>query len=115
MESFAYEVPAPGRGELFTGRLIRLTAARPGDAETIARWTADSSYQTRMDTDLAVPKMVAETGGPPQRPADMVDLRIRPLDNDTLLGFVALFKIEWNNRTAQMAMGIGDQTNRRKG
>jgi RimJ/RimL family protein N-acetyltransferase len=105
----------PGSEDLFTGKLIRLTAPRPEDAAIIARWTGDSSYQTRMDTDLAVPKTAPELDRTASRMSNLIDLRVRTLANDELIGFVALFNIEWNNRTAMMAMGIGERTNRKHG
>ena len=40
---------------------------------------------------------------------------LRTLADDTLIGFVALFSIEWNNGVGTMAVGIGNPDYRGKG
>lgn len=44
-----------------------------------------------------------------------MEFRLRTLEDDALIGFVALFGIEWNNQCGKMAIGIGDPKHRGKG
>ncbi|MXO81399.1 GNAT family N-acetyltransferase, partial [Paenibacillus sp. OT2-17] len=41
--------------------------------------------------------------------------RLRTLADDVLIGFVAIHGIEWNNRSGQLAIGIGNTDYRGKG
>lgn len=80
-----------------------------------ALWSHDANYLRDVDTDFAVPvsaKSFEETNG---KMSNSVELRLRTLDDDTLIGFVALFNIEWNNQCAKLAIGIGDGAFRGKG
>lgn len=43
------------------------------------------------------------------------EFRLRRLEDDALVGFVALFGLEWGNRMAKMAIGIGDARFRGQG
>jgi len=101
--------------DFFVGKLVRLTAPRPEDAAMIARWSSDTTYQMRVDSDLAVPRTPPELERASARTGNLIDLRVRTIADDTFVGFAALFNIEWNNRSSHMAIGIGDRANRRKG
>ncbi|AKF10768.1 GNAT family N-acetyltransferase [Sandaracinus amylolyticus] len=101
--------------DLFRGALVRLAAPRPEDAAIIASWSESSRYPRLVDTDLAVPRTPGELGRATVRAGDSLEFRLRTLEGDTLVGFVALFGIEWNNRCATVAIGIGDPAHRRKG
>ncbi len=90
---------------IFTGSLLRLSAARPEDGTIIANWTTDDEYLRLVDTDIARPLSVAQVDN---NPASDYEFRLRRLVDDALVGFVALFGLEWGNRTAKMAIGIGD-------
>jgi len=97
---------------LFHGDLLRFTSFYPGDAEQMARFSEDFVYQTHLDTDFAVPQSPGSFQEPVSRRHNEIEFMLRPLDNDTLIGFVSLFRIEWNNQAARLAMGIGDSSNR---
>ncbi|MGG1658290.1 GNAT family N-acetyltransferase [Brevibacillus sp. NRS-1366] len=100
---------------LFHGEFLRFTAAYPGDTEHMARFTEDFDYLRRLDTDFAVPSQPSAFAKSSTRSGNSVEFMLRPLENDRLIGFVALFKIEWNNRAAHMAIGIGDPKDRGQG
>ena len=101
--------------DLFTGELVRLTAPRPEDSALLAKWTSRGDYLTRVDTDLAVPRSPSDFDQPPAKVGNLVEFRVRRVQDDTLVGFAALFGIEWNNRAAMIATGIADPAARRRG
>lgn len=90
---------------IFNGPSLTLSAPRAEDALIMARWTTDDEYLRLVDTDIARPKSVAHVE---QNPVPDYEFRLRRLDDDALVGFVALFGLEWGNRMAKMAIGIGD-------
>ena len=103
---------------LFHGELIRLAAPRAEDAETISRWSEDGEYRRLADTDAPRPLPTGyfaerDDGGEPR--LDAYEFRIRTLEDDRLVGFVALFSIEWPNSHGWIAVGIGDESDRGKG
>ncbi|WP_379136569.1 GNAT family N-acetyltransferase [Paenibacillus sp. sgz500958] len=100
---------------LFRGQLLRFTASYPGDAEQMSRFSENFDYLANLDTDYAVPQAVHAFKETESRNPSGVEFMLRPLDNDKLIGFVALFRIEWNNQAARLAIGIGDPDNRGKG
>ena len=104
--------------DLFQGKLVRLSAPRERDAEAFARWSHDAAYLRAVDTDFARPISAQEAakrfpGG--EDDPNAVAFRIRTLEEDRLIGFVALHSIEWNNRAALLAIGIGEPDYRGKG
>ena len=102
--------------DLFRGRLVRLAAPRQEDAATLALWSHDAGYLRAVDTDYARPR-----GPEAFAPADgagaanAVEFRLRTLEDDRLIGFVALHSIEWNNRAGLLSIGIGEPDYRGKG
>jgi len=104
--------------DLFRGELVRLAAATEEDAAAFARWSEDAEYLRGLDTDYARPRSVAEMARQLERSPDdrgSVEFRIRTLADDRLIGFVVLHSIEWNNRTANLAIGIGEAEYRGRG
>lgn len=103
---------------LFQGSRVKLTAITEQDAEMYSSWSNDSEYLRNLDTDYARSRSSEEYRSNIQ--ATMSDLTqiefgIRQLDNQELIGFAALHGIEWNNRAAHLAIGIGDREYRGKG
>ncbi|HSJ56839.1 MAG TPA: GNAT family protein, partial [Anaerolineae bacterium] len=49
------------------------------------------------------------------RDPSTVEFRIYTLDDDRLIGFVALHSLEWNNRAARLVIGIGEPEYRGRG
>lgn len=91
--------------QLFQGPRLKLSAPRPEDVVTVAQWTTDDAYLRLVDTDLALPLSAESIQAPPK---GGFEFRLRRRDDDSLIGFVALFALEWGNRTAKMAIGIGE-------
>ncbi|MGH7692961.1 MAG: GNAT family N-acetyltransferase [Candidatus Dormibacteria bacterium] len=104
---------------LFQGRLVRLTAPRPEDAATLSRWSEDGEYRRFADTDAPRPlpaQYYAERDQAGEEPpADAYEFRVRTLEEDRLVGFIAIVSIEWPNRHGWLALGIGDPGDRRRG
>ncbi len=104
--------------DLFRGKLLRLAAARDEDGAVMAGWSEDAGYVRALDTDYARPRperdfspeSYSQAAGP-----NSIEFRLRTLDDGRLIGFVALHTIEWNNRAALLAIGIGDADYRGKG
>jgi RimJ/RimL family protein N-acetyltransferase len=104
--------------DLFRGQLVHLSAPREDDAEAFSRWSHDAGYLRAVDTDFARPitsKEAAERFPGGESDPNTVAFRIRTLEDDRLIGFVAIHSIEWNNRAALLAIGIGERGYRGKG
>ncbi len=101
---------------LFTGKLVKLCAARESDWTEMAAWQEDSNYLRNLDTDIAFPRSAE---GLKEQAADFgsgnMEFRLRTIDRDELIGFVALHSMEWNNQVCSMAIGIGNPEYRGKG
>jgi RimJ/RimL family protein N-acetyltransferase len=102
--------------DLFEGGLVRLTAPREDDAQALAAWSHDTEYLRAVDTDIALPISTEEAGKRfPGSDPNNVAFRIRTLQDDRLIGFVSIHSIEWNNRAALLAIGIGEREYRGRG
>jgi RimJ/RimL family protein N-acetyltransferase len=105
-------------GNLFRGELIRLVAPAEEDAPVLARWSEDADYLRALDSDYARPVSAHEFAtrlAPDQSDPNKVEFHLRTLQEDRLIGFVALHSIEWNNGAAMLAIGIGESAYRGKG
>lgn len=105
-------------GNLFLGKLVRLVAPREQDAALLARWSEDAEYLRALDSDYARPvsgQEVVKRLDPEQRDDNWLEFHLRTLENDRLIGFVALHTIEWNNGVAMLSIGIGEPAYRGKG
>ena len=103
---------------LFSGRLVRLCAPRADDAEVLSRWSEDATYRRLADTDAARPAPPEHLPGRGEAMGDdqaNFEFRIRSLEDDRLLGFVAVCGIEWPNRHGFVAIGLGDPGDRGRG
>lgn len=81
-------------------------------------WQEDSEYLRNVDTDVAFPQSlqeIASDGLLKGRRSNSVSFMLRTVQDDRLIGFVAIHGIEWNNRTGLLAIGIGDANDRGKG
>lgn len=96
---------------LYIGERLRLSAAQPGDAEIMARWTEDSHYWRLLEDDPA--RLL--TPNEADRGPSANEFRLRTLAEDKLIGFVALFHINYRHQSAMMAIGIGEPEYRGKG
>ena len=100
---------------LFTGKLIKLTAPRDEDAAIMAAWEEDSVYLRNLDTDIAYPHSVEQLEEEADRISGSKYFRLRTIEDDALIGFVVIHSIEWNNQSGLLAIGIGERSNQNKG
>ncbi len=108
-------------GDLFKGKLIRLTAARPEDDEAYARWSTDAEYLRLLNFDPARPRPIQdfkenekEREHERQNEYRSFEFRVRTLEDDKLIGFVHLW-VQWSHQTAWVGIGIGEPEYRGKG
>mgnify|MGYP001376885570 CR=1 FL=1 len=100
---------------LFTGRLTRLTAPRPEDKALFAMWSQDDDYMRHLDDDPIRPLGESAFASFDEPAAGSHYFHVRALADDRLLGFIVLFNIKWSNQSAEMAIGIGNRTDRGRG
>ncbi|MED1599171.1 MULTISPECIES: GNAT family N-acetyltransferase [Bacillus] len=103
---------------LFLGENIKLSAIRAEDIEQMAIWQEDSEYLRNVDTDIAILQSLHEIKENELligKKSNSVSFMLRTIQDDSLIGFVALHSIEWNNRAGLLAIGIGDKNYRGKG
>ncbi|RFU62050.1 GNAT family N-acetyltransferase [Peribacillus glennii] len=100
---------------LFYGERVKLALARDEDVEIMVQWGEDAEYLRNVDTEIAFPKNQEQLAAEGKAGSNEVYFRLRTIEDDDLIGFVAIHSIEWNNRTGLMAIGIGDSSNRNKG
>lgn len=106
---------APRHLNGFQGSKVRLAAPCPEDCMRLSRFTDDYEYLRNMDTDIAVPLTPDETGSSSVRRDNGFEFALRTLEGNRFIGFTALYRIEWNNRSARLAIGIGEENDRGKG
>jgi len=103
---------------LFRGKLVRLAPSTRDDAEVFARWSQDADYLRNLDTDYARPfstESYIERFNPGRESPNSVVFHLRTLEDDRLIGFVAIDTIEWNNQVGLLAIGIGEPDYRGRG
>ncbi len=103
---------------LFRGKLVRLAPSTRDDAEVFARWSQDADYMRNLDTDYARPfsaESYIERFNPGHEGPNSVAFHLRTVEDDRLIGFVALHSIEWNNQAGLLAIGIGEPDYRGRG
>ena len=97
---------------IFRGHLLCLCALSQDDAPTLASWSADAAYLRRLDTNLARPQSTAAVAADLEKlesADDTLVFGLCRLDDDALIGYTGFFEIEWANRVAWLAIGIGEQ------
>ncbi len=94
---------------LYTGRLVRLAATRPDEAETLSRWSEDSEYRRLMDTDWARPEPAETFQRQHGSGSNAAYFSLRTLTDDRFIGFVVIHGIEWNNGAGTLSIGIGER------
>lgn len=100
------------RADLFQGEKIYLVGLEPEqDAEIFSRWTQNTEYNRLLNTEPAQPHSLAQMRSRMERDGSdphNFGFGIRPLTEDRLVGFVALEEIDWQDRSAYLAIGIGE-------
>jgi RimJ/RimL family protein N-acetyltransferase len=105
---------------LLTGQLVRLTAMNAETAaEAFARWDRDSEYLRHLDSDPQLPnpaKKIREAIEKHQdKDPDTIEISVRTLADDQLIGFVAFDGIDWRQGDTFVAIGMGDAAYRGNG
>lgn len=100
---------------LFLGPKLKLTTARADDIQTMLTWNEDPEYLRHVDTEAAIPYSERQLEGEQDSKDREVYFRLRTRTEDELIGFVVIHRIEWNNRTGQLAIGIGLSKHRNQG
>lgn len=105
--------------ELFTGKLVCLTAEDPEVlAKPFSQWARDTEFSRLLDS--APPYTFSEKKWKEWLEKDLEKpenyfFTIRSLDGDQLLGFVALFALHWQHGDALVAIALGDRETWGKG
>ncbi|MEI4828443.1 GNAT family protein [Bacillus sp. FJAT-53711] len=100
---------------LFHGKYVRLSAIKPEDAKVMEKWSEDAEYLRNVDTDIALPKTKEQFEAEGRQISNGAYFPLRTILDNELIGFVAIHKIEWNNRSGLLAIGIGEVKHRSKG
>ena len=96
---------------MFIGEHIRLTGLKSEDMENLTRWYQDAEFMRQLDSAVAFPRPANQWQKWFETLPDLKNeyhFAIRPLDTETMLGWLAVEGIQWNHRTAWIAIGIGD-------
>jgi RimJ/RimL family protein N-acetyltransferase len=114
---------------LFEGEQVYLGAINPEqDAPVEAGWTLGGEFLRMLGEDLVRPLSSAEIKKRYREIEKEMDEKRNQFyftirrsspgeseNQDCLLGFVRLSRVEWNHGVATISMGIGDSSDRRKG
>lgn len=102
----------------FAGARIRLTATRPEDVHTWARWYESSEFTHLFDSRPAFPRTIAQMMvwvDEHKREKDDYLFAVRPVSSEEMIGFVGLDGIHWHHRVGWLSIAIGDPANRGRG
>ncbi|HEX5165855.1 MAG TPA: GNAT family protein [Thermomicrobiales bacterium] len=106
------------QSDILRGERVRLTAMRPEDAATLARWWEQGAFLRQYDSVPAVPRTEAQIAKDIATHQDRDDtylLAIRRLDDDLLLGQLEFDGIAWTHRTTFFSIVIFDPELRGQG
>lgn len=96
---------------LLHGRRLRLTALTQEDLPTIARWQHNSAFLRFFDALPAYPRSEASLAQwlqGRQKEKNAFLFAVRPLDENTLIGYVELEGILWSHQVGWASIAIGD-------
>ena len=103
---------------ILRGARIRLDALTDADLATITGWHQDAGFMRLLDSRTAHPHTADELRASfremQQSPTDFL-FAIRPLDDNTIIGWLELDGIQWAHRTGGLGIGIGNPAYRSKG
>ncbi|WP_077324229.1 GNAT family N-acetyltransferase [Virgibacillus siamensis] len=104
--------------KLLEGNKIKLARFKEEDLNVMEQWYQDEEFMHLMDASPAFPKTEEELKEwyvkKHKEYGDYL-FSVRVLESGDLIGFVALDSIDWANRNAWLALGIGDKANWNKG
>jgi RimJ/RimL family protein N-acetyltransferase len=108
--------------QLFEGHRVRFA---PPDAERdaaiVSTWSHDPEYLRLLSADIAKPqspfqvKKQYEDWEKDAEKHTAFNFAVRLKEEDRLIGFVRLSRIEWTHATGSLQIGIGDRNDRGKG
>ncbi|MFN2223586.1 MAG: GNAT family N-acetyltransferase [Candidatus Promineifilaceae bacterium] len=103
---------------ILRGETVRLTALEQEDLTAIGRWYKDAGFARLFDATPAAPKSASQLThwlDEVQKDKNGFLFAIRPVKEDTLLGYVELDGILWSQGNAWLALGLGQRDNWGKG
>jgi RimJ/RimL family protein N-acetyltransferase len=103
---------------LLQGSRVRLTALTSDDLPTIARWHQDAGFARLFDARPAVPKTIGTLDNwldEYSRTNNGFVFAIRPLGEETLIGFIEIEGIMWAHQHAWISIAIGDSAHQGRG
>ena len=106
--------------DLLTGKLVRLAALNSeNDVAALARWDLDSEYLRQLDSRPQLPRRAGKIKEAiekvQQEDPNTIELSVRTLADDQLIGFVAFDGINWQHGDTFVGIGIGDPAYRGNG
>jgi RimJ/RimL family protein N-acetyltransferase len=105
--------------DLFNGKLVRLTADDPEMvAKPYCEWARDTEYSRYLDSNPPFTfseKKWKEWMEKDMEKTDNYFFSIRSLDDNKLLGFVALFDLHWQHGDTLVAIALGERETWGKG
>jgi RimJ/RimL family protein N-acetyltransferase len=108
--------------QLFEGQLVRFAPPDADrDAELVSKWTHDPEYLRLLSTDIAKPlspgqiKKQYEELDKEAEKRNAFNFAVRLKEDDRLIGFARLYRIEWTHGTGSVQIGLGDRNDRGKG
>ncbi|HRE47045.1 MAG TPA: GNAT family protein [Aggregatilineales bacterium] len=103
-------------GDLYTGKLARLTAPLSDDKDALARWSNDAEFQRLLFMRSVRPQAPDFFTLPkPEDESKYITFHIRTNSENKFIGFVTLWGIVWSNQAALLAVGIGEPEYRGRG
>lgn len=103
---------------LLKGERIRLTVLNEKDMIIMEKWYNDMDFLRSYDMTIAFPKssvQLCEMLNEKRKSNNSYIFAIRTLEDDKFIGIAGFENILWNNGTAVVFIGIGDESNKGKG
>lgn len=105
-------------GDLFSGKLVRLSALKPDSKDILARWSLDAEYNRLLAFNAARPRSPESFAEMEKELKDnawrQFTFAICTLADDKMIGYTDL-EVNWVHQHAWIAIGIGDPDYRDKG
>lgn len=104
--------------KLLEGKNVKLTAIEKDDIEKFTNWYNDTSFMRYYDIEGAVPKGSREVTNiveDVEQSDDKYIFAVRNIEDNEFIGVTGFENILWNNGTALVYIGIGNNKYRGKG
>lgn len=108
--------------QLFEGQLVHFAPPdAERDVEIVSKWSHDPEYLRLLSADIAKPlspfqvKKQYEEWEKDVEKRNAFNFAVRRKEDDRLLGFARLYRVEWTHATASLQIGVGDRNDRGKG